>query len=238
MKGGFGCSPCCAGTTQCDANPCCETQALPCELTIEYTGDGTWASTGGLSAADRADLEAFALQTWVAQQSFYAGYSINGGSPTSTTRLDNTNPWIGFFELTNSATAAPTRNPLLANVDGVSGCYAVATTLANTLTSLQNNIQAGNSFGAATLGVTLSSGATLDAASLGFIPDNSNWLMPFSYESWCGLSAFSYEFRQPRNTVVPGQSGTFTAGWRFDVDLAGGGRTLATLRGGKVLFSW
>lgn len=230
--------PCCGSVARCDANPCCEGEGLPCALTIEYTGDGTWVNNGGLAAGDLADLEVFALQTWVAQQIGSAVYSINGGSPISATRTDAANPWVGFFQLENAAYGGSTRNQNLANVDGVPGCYAVAATQVNTLLSIKNNVQAGESFGAATLGVVLSSGAILDSASLGFTPDNSNWLMPFSYGAWCGLSSFSYEFRQPRSTVVPGHSGTFTAGWRFGVDLGGGVQTLATLRGGKVRFSW
>lgn len=230
--------PCCGNVSRCSANPCCLGEGLPCQLTIEYTGDGTWASNGGLSAGDLTDLQAFALQSWVAQKGDSSWYSINGGSPTNGSRLDNSNPWVGYFELLNTANGA-SRNPYLANVDGVAGCYAVAGTDINTTVSIRNNVQAGDTFfGAATLGVVLSSGAILDSASLGFTPNNSNWLMPFSYGSWCGLSSFSYEFRQPHGTVVPGQSGTFTAGWLFGVELGGGVRTLATLRGGKVRFSW
>lgn len=235
MKGGFGCSTCCSDSTGCDPNPCCEGEGLPCALTIEYTGDGTWSSNGGLAAGDLADLEAFALQTWVAQQSFYPGYSINGGTPFSYIRLDTANPWIGNFLLGDIASGS-LRNTGLANLDGVPGCHAVSI-IGNVFG--RNDIIAGMTFyGAGAIAVALSSGAVLRAARLSFTPDASNWLMPFSYGSWCGLSSFSYEFRMPRNTVVPGQSGTFTAGWRFEVDLGGGVQTLATLRGGKVRFSW
>lgn len=229
--------PCCGSVARCDANPCCEGEGLPCALTIEYTGDGTWTLNGGLSAGDLADLEAFALQAWIATQSWYPGYSINGGTPSSSARADASNPWFGYFQMTQNAQGSPTRNPFLTNLDGVPGCYAVMTT-GNSSISIQNIIQAGGPVGTSTLSVALSSGATLNFAALRLGPETSNWLMPFSYGAWCGMSSFSYEFRQPRNTVVPGQPSTFSSGWRFMVQLPGGVVTTALLNGGKVRFSW
>lgn len=225
--------PCCG--TRCGDNPCCTEYALPCQLTIEYTGDGTWNSTGGMAAGDLAALESFALQTWVGEQTLFQGFSVNNGGIGA--RLDVTSPWQGWFRLVDAASPAPTRNSALANVDGVAGCYAVCIT-GNPLLTAQNNIQAGSFAVGSTLSVALPSGNTLTGAALGIVPETSNWLMPFRYGSWCGQTSFTYEFRQPRNTAVPGQGGLFSAGWQFRVVTPDDVLILATLRGGKVRFSW
>ena len=231
MKGGFGCSPCCAppGCADCGwtsntfpvagisrTNYCCEAECYPCEITLTVSAGNTWSGFSGflnlLTTADRAAIRSYLSGTWVLRHS-------PSGSPYNPDYQFQDSSWLASLRI---GTTLDT--PCESFWPSYSGAPFV-----NNSRTIQNAISpvwTGSSL------LSLSSSKYLQFARLNFAQSGGvSDLTPFTLGNWCGVSSWSYSFTSsasgfsnPAQSIIEFYTGTQTG-------------TVA-LNGHTVTFSW